>query len=67
MNPNNINWLSKDQSRGISSDMSPEAILKRLRIAIMLRNASMNLARAAGYDPFEEERKTFNLPPIQHS
>lgn len=66
MNPKEINWHSKDQSRGISGDMSSEAMAKRLEIACMLRTTAFKLARAAGYDPFEEERKIFNLPPINY-
>ncbi len=48
----------KDKSRGVSCDMSPEAIARRIRIVSELRALSLKLAAAekiAPHDPKDQD------------
>lgn len=46
---------AKRRSRGISTDMSPQAILRRLEIVSELRNFALELGRGRFIGPAEEE------------
>ena len=59
MNPDD-----KKISRGISRDMSPEAISRRLRIVSDLRTLCLNLGRAKKLKP-ERTRSQQSDPPEQ--
>ncbi len=47
----------KDRSRGVSCDMSPEAIARRIRIVSELRALSLKLAAAEKIAPDESNQR----------
>jgi len=55
----------KNRSRGVSRDMSPEAIARRLDIASQLHELAKSLGKATKLDPAPNQANTKEFPHAQ--